>query len=277
MRLSIITINLNNRDGLQRTIDSVVSQTFHDFEWIVIDGGSTDGSKELIEQYANHFAYWVSEPDKGIYNAMNKGVKVAKGEYSLFLNSGDTLMDSSVLDNVFKNFISADIIYGNLIFLKREGENETKYYSDKLSVYDIYNNSLPHPSTFIKTNLLRKTPYDEQLQIIADWKFFLQKALEKVEFYHINIIISCFDMSGISFTNPKLLLREREKVKKNTIPSCIINEFEKLDELVFNQPDAQMKELMSLRAKNKTYHKIVTIVLVCFKAFEKVRFCKCME
>ena len=85
MKLSIITVNLNNREGLQKTIDSVVNQTFRDFEWIVIDGGSTDGSKELIEQYADHFAYWVSEPDKGIYNAMNKGIKVAKGEYLQFL------------------------------------------------------------------------------------------------------------------------------------------------------------------------------------------------
>ena len=80
MKLSIITVNYNNREGLQRTIDSVVSQTFRDFEWIVIDGGSTDGSKELIKQYADHFSYWVSEPDKGIYNAMNKGILKATGE-----------------------------------------------------------------------------------------------------------------------------------------------------------------------------------------------------
>ncbi len=89
MKLSIITVNLNNKDGLQKTIDSVISQTFKDFEWIVIDGGSTDGSKELIEKYSDYISYWVSEPDKGIYNAMNKGIKVAKGDYLEFLNSGD--------------------------------------------------------------------------------------------------------------------------------------------------------------------------------------------
>ena len=88
MKLSIITVNLNNRDGLQRTIDSVVSQTFTDYEWIVIDGGSTDGSRELIGQHQDRFAYWCSEPDKGIYNAMNKGIAHAKGEWLQFLNSG---------------------------------------------------------------------------------------------------------------------------------------------------------------------------------------------
>ena len=78
MKLSIITINYNNKAGLQKTIDSVVAQTWRDFEWIIIDGGSTDGSKELIEQYQQHFAYWCSEPDKGVYNAMNKGIDKAK-------------------------------------------------------------------------------------------------------------------------------------------------------------------------------------------------------
>ena len=114
MTLSIITVNLNNRDGLLRTIESVISQTFKDFEWIVIDGGSTDGSKELIEQYADHFAYWVSEPDTGIYNAMNKGIKMAKGEYMQFLNSGDFLRSSTILYDVFSIMPKADIIYGNI-------------------------------------------------------------------------------------------------------------------------------------------------------------------
>ncbi|MDR2910496.1 MAG: glycosyltransferase [Bacteroidales bacterium] len=95
MKLSIITINLNNVAGLQKTIESVVKQTFTDYEYIVIDGGSTDGSADIIKQHANKITYWVSEPDKGIYNAMNKGIRVAKGEYCLFLNSGDWLINSN--------------------------------------------------------------------------------------------------------------------------------------------------------------------------------------
>lgn len=96
IKLSIITVNLNNCDGLRRTIDSVVSQTFTDFEWIVIDGGSTDCSRELMEQYKDHFAFWCSEPDNGIYNAMNKGIVHANGEWLLFLNSGDWLAEKKV-------------------------------------------------------------------------------------------------------------------------------------------------------------------------------------
>ena len=83
--LSIITINYNNINGLQNTLKSVFCQSRHDFEWIVIDGGSTDGSKELLEKYTNRINYWVSEPDHGIYEAMNKGIKVAKGDYLQFL------------------------------------------------------------------------------------------------------------------------------------------------------------------------------------------------
>ena len=115
-KLSIITINRNNAAGLRKTIESVVSQTYTDFEYIIIDGASTDGSVEVIKEYAEatlpcgeglgERLYWVSEPDKGIYNAMNKGILKAQGEYLLFLNSGDWLVDKDVI----KSFIDLNII-----------------------------------------------------------------------------------------------------------------------------------------------------------------------
>ncbi len=104
MLLSIITINYNDKFGLERTIKSVQEQTFTNFEHIIIDGGSTDGSKEVIEANKNSFSYWVSEPDKGIYNAMNKGIKEAKGEYLFFLNSGDHLNGQNALDKIHVSF-----------------------------------------------------------------------------------------------------------------------------------------------------------------------------
>ena len=112
MKLSIITVNFNNVEGLRKTAESIVSQTFQDFEWIVIDGGSTDGSKELIEQYSDRIAYWCSEKDSGIYNAMNKGVRYAKGEYINFMNSGDCFADSSVLSDVSERLLDNVILYG---------------------------------------------------------------------------------------------------------------------------------------------------------------------
>ena len=110
MKLSIVTINYNNLSGLQKTIDSVLQQSFKDYEWIIIDGGSTDGGKELLEKNQNHFAYWCSEPDKGIYNAINKGLSHATGDYIQFLNSGDWLYDSTILEKVFTQILKENYI-----------------------------------------------------------------------------------------------------------------------------------------------------------------------
>ena len=115
VKLSIITVNLNNLEGLKKTYESVVCQTFTDYEWLVIDGGSTDGSREFIEQHQDKFAYWCSESDKGIYNAMNKGIVRAKGEYLNFMNSGDYFVSDKTLAKVFSREINVDILYGYVI------------------------------------------------------------------------------------------------------------------------------------------------------------------
>lgn len=121
MKLSIITVNLNNLEGLKKTYDSVVCQTFTDYEWLVIDGGSTDGSREFIEQHQDKFAYWCSEPDKGIYNAMNKGIVRAKGEYLNFMNSGDCFACEETVAEVFGKNRTADILYGYSFYGSRDG------------------------------------------------------------------------------------------------------------------------------------------------------------
>ena len=97
MKFTIITINYNNVKGLKKTIDSVISQNFSDYEFIIIDGASTDGSVDIIKEYSPHISYWVSEPDKGIYHAMNKGITVSRGEYLLFLNCTRVYGGMSVL------------------------------------------------------------------------------------------------------------------------------------------------------------------------------------
>lgn len=121
MKLSIITVNLNNLEGLKKTYDSVVCQTFTDYEWLVIDGGSTDGSREFIEQHQDKFAYWCSEPDKGIFNAMNKGIVRAKGEYLNFMNSGDCFACEETVAEVFGKNRTADILYGYSFYGSRDG------------------------------------------------------------------------------------------------------------------------------------------------------------
>ena len=231
MNLSIITVNLNNRDGLQKTIDSVVSQTFKDFEWIVIDGGSTDGSKELIEQYADHFAYWVSEPDKGIYNAMNKGVKMAKGEYLFFLNSGDALIDNNILADVFSTNPTEDILYGDIVY----------DYPDKKWVYNIQHtitaryfisgDTIPHSGgAFIKKSVISEYgPFDESLKITADWKLFLKAIVYgQASTKHLGTTLSLFDTRGISTTNTALTKQEHRAVLSELFSPAILADYNQL-------------------------------------------------
>lgn len=229
MKLSIITVNLNNKDGLPKTIDSVISQTFKDFEWIVIDGGSTDGSKELIEKYSDHISYWVSEPDNGIYNAMNKGIKASKGEYLLFLNSGDIINESTTLEDVFNLYPEDDIVTGQVINI--DTQKLLRVYNKSLFM-QLYNNTLNHQGTFIKRSLFKDRLYDETLRIVSDWKFWLQtiiwgNASTKV----IDVIVSQQEMNGISNGKNPLLKEEREKVKKEFFPPLLQKELDNLQEI----------------------------------------------
>ena len=156
MKYSIITINYNNRDGLRRTIESVVNQTFRDFEYIIIDGGSTDGSVEVIKKYADRIDYWVSEPDKGIYNAMNKGILQAHGEYLNFMNSGDCFYDEECLYKVSTSNLKADIIVGRDYHCNPQTGGEFRtIFPRRLSMFTFCKSYLPHQSTFFSKDLCK--------------------------------------------------------------------------------------------------------------------------
>ncbi len=227
MKLSIITVNLNNKEGLQKTIDSVVSQTFKDFEWIVIDGGSTDGSKELIEKYSDYISYWVSEPDKGIYNAMNKGIRVAKGDYLHFLNSSDTYIDNNTLSKFFSNSCKSDIIFGNT--LKYEGDKFTKINlkNEYITCYNLTIDTINHQCAFIKRKLFDDYGlYDESLKIVSDWKFFFDTiVIGKCSIHHVNQDIVIFDTSGISSTSIDKLRKEKMTILKQYLPEYAIDDY----------------------------------------------------
>lgn len=219
MQLSIITINYNNLEGLKKTAKSVISQTWRDFEWIIIDGGSLDGSNEYIINLNcnlnrsgwNPISYWCSEPDNGIYNAMNKGIVNAIGEYLLFLNSGDCLHDKDVLNNIEDKLQKEDIVYGDLRFVSKD-RNFVFTYPNKITTHYLLHRSLGHPATFIKSSLFDSGGYREDLRIVSDWYSFIKWFRQRKTFRHIKIVVSDFDVNGISSTNHEKLEEERRAV-----------------------------------------------------------------
>lgn len=213
--LSVITINLNNCKGLKKTIESIVSQAFNNFEFLIVDGASSDESKEVINQYNNRIDWWVSEKDTGIYNAMNKGIHKAKGKYCLFLNSGDWLSDNNILSQVFTQPQDADIISGDIAFYDST-INAVKWLvpsPEVLTAKTLFNGTLPHQATFIKRELFEKYGYyNENIRIVSDWQFFLETLLEhNVTYHHHKGLVSYFNMDGISFCKETQSLPMKEK------------------------------------------------------------------
>lgn len=271
MKLSIITVNLNNRDGLKKTIDSVISQTFRDFEWIVIDGGSTDGSKELIQEYSEHFTYWGSEQDKGIYNAMNKGVAHAKGDYCQFLNSGDWLASDTVLEEAAQKMRDCDIMYGDYDFYKEGHLSSHAVFSEYLSFDTLYYGALGHNSCFIRTALLREFPYDESLKIASDWKFLFQMLLQHRSFFHIKKTIGCFDLSGISETQPQLAITERQQCIEELSPLIVRYLVREKDFAQSHLAHFDLAEFHNLCSRHKLLSKCITALVKLIKVIDAKR------
>lgn len=199
LKISIITINYNNLEGLQRTVESVVSQTWREFEYIVIDGGSSDGSAAYLESQSEHIDYWVSEPDTGIYNGMNKGIAKATGEYLLFLNSGDHFYNDRVLMDNHNQVLDYDLIYFNCQLI---GKHFSKIvlYPDELQFSHLFYGSLPHQATFMKKELFERVGlYDENLKIVSDWKLMIIALfIHNCSYKHVNETLSTFYLDGIS-------------------------------------------------------------------------------
>ncbi|TRO63920.1 glycosyltransferase family 2 protein [Christiangramia sabulilitoris] len=213
LKISIITVNLNNKEGLQRTIKSVLNQTWKDFEYIVIDGASIDGSIGVLEDNSAKLSYWISEKDNGIYSAMNKGINIARGEYLLFINSGDELYHPKVLQENIDKISDYDIIYFNICLVKN-GEKHIHQYPKAIDYKYMMKASLGHPSTFIKKNLFdRLGLYDESLSIVADWKFFFNSIIRmRCTYMKIDSVLSVFYMDGISSKNTREVKMERAEV-----------------------------------------------------------------
>jgi glycosyltransferase involved in cell wall biosynthesis len=225
IKISIITVNLNNKAGLEKTVQSVISQTCRDYELIVIDGGSADGSKDVIRQYEEQISYWVSEKDKGIYHAMNKGISVACGEYCYFLNSGDYLVNENLFQELFKFDIYADIVSGNVLKIRKNGKYQTIRPHDKPTLHKLCIHSLPHQASLIRRDLFNEIGlYNESFRIVSDFDFFLkalvifQKSYQKVD-----LNFSYFNLEGISHNPAHYALAKEESYicLKNNFPQLV--------------------------------------------------------
>lgn len=265
--ISIITINYNDIRGLKRTLKSVSEQNMYSYEHIVIDGNSTDGSKEYIESTQNNYSYWISEPDSGVYCAMNKGIRQAKGKYLLFLNSGDILCNDKVLSDV-KPVLGNDIdfIYGNLRIEGGNGESFINKYPEVLDFNFFKTTSLGHASTFIKRSLFRiYGEYRTDLKIVSDWAFFLNAiCIEKSSYLKIDKAISIFYEGGLStaLTYDKLHKEERKKVLLENFDLYNQNFNELLDKYeIANALTFLISDKLPIVTSNKYTLKIVNFVV----------------
>ena len=211
MKFSIVTINYNNLFGLKNTVESVIKQELTDYEFIVIDGGSTDGSKEYLEKYSSYFDFWVSEHDSGVYHAMNKGLYKATGEFSLFLNSGDYLYDNEVLSRV-KNCLNSsfDLVYG---LIQWEGMEQLWNPRKDLQSFEmVFQSLIPHQATFFKTKLIQKMGgYDESYKVVSDWGLMLSMIDQGYKTQKMDLIISTCEAQGISAKYELLAKKERNQ------------------------------------------------------------------
>ena len=240
MKLSIITINRNNAAGLEKTLKSVATQTCKDFEHVIIDGASTDNSVDVIKKYESslstlkttHSVKWVSEPDKGIYNAMNKGIGMASGDYIQILNSGDSLFDEHVVERMLSALEEKEypeILYGNMIKQWPDGRtHRDSCEKGQLSMLSFYHGTLNHDSAYIRRSLFEKFGYyDENLKIVSDWEWYLKAIpLGGVQPVYVDLNVTIFDMTGVSESNTAYWKVERRPVLEREVPPMILADYD---------------------------------------------------
>jgi glycosyltransferase involved in cell wall biosynthesis len=210
--ITVITVVRNGTGMLEKTIRSVIVQRYTPVEYLVIDGASTDGSTDIIRKYESKIAGWLSEEDTGLYNAMNKGIRMAAGEWICFLNCGDVFTDCESIGKVVEGIVSGDentaVVYGNILV---SGTNREKIAKEPCNLHRMY---FCHQSAFVKTGILRRYLFDEHYRMSADLKFFKQCYYDKHVFIHLNFPVVIYDTSGISNTSRERGLRENIAVVK---------------------------------------------------------------
>lgn len=256
MKISIITI-CYNEPNLEETCQSIVNQTWQDFEWVVVDGNSNQKTQEIWDKYKYRIDKFISEPDNGRYNAMNKGIMLVSGEYLNFLNAGDYYTDNNVLQKVVELGLDKDIVYGNLNFIEKTGKLKTWNFPEVVDNEYLCISSLPHPACFIKKELFNLYGlYNEKYKVVSDWEKFLEFILMHHSSYkHINLQCANFNLEGISSTDKDLCKKERSDVLKKYFTEEQINKFlESKDSYSF------VEQIFSMKNSKNGIHKIITFL-----------------
>ena len=197
-KVTVVTVTYNNAEGLARTLPSVLAQSYPNLEYIVVDGGSTDASLALIQSHAGRIAHWVSEADGGVYDGMNKGVKLASGDWIIFMNAGDTFQNQDTVTEMFQAPADdADILYGGMLrFYEKEGVTRA-VPGRPVSVLPL---QMPcsHQSLFARRTLLERFPFSTDFSIVADHEFVLRAQLAGLRFRQVDRAIGVFATGGKS-------------------------------------------------------------------------------
>ena len=256
MKISIVTINYNNADGLRRTLESVSAQNYRDIEHVIVDAASTDGSVDIIREYAEKADYpvsWSSKKDKGVYNGMNIGIKRATGDYVQILNSGDILAAPDVTERMVAALPKGvSIFYGNMLksydgktIINRDTCGGGMYTPESFLYF--YKGTLNHDCAYIRRDLFDKYGlYNEEMKICSDWEWYVKAiALGGEKAVYTDIDVTIFDMNGVSESggkNKELIKKERREYLEKILPATILHDYD-----VFSMPIIQYQRL-------KKYH-----------------------
>lgn len=264
MKYSIITVNFNNKEGLRKTIESVIHQTFHDFEFIVIDGGSTDGSADVLKEYHTQIDYWVSEPDGGIYQGMNKGIKKATGDYLNFMNSGDCFFAVDVLEKVSAYNSDADLIVGRDYHYNNEThQGHASTQPPRTTMIHFFVATLDHQSSFIRKELFNNSLYDETYRLVSDWIFFTEKIVkEQKQIQFIPDIVCKREEGGLSEQQWEKNRKEINRYLHHFLPYGIYEDYATLAKL----DKTSLYRLFSI-CDNK---KMRRVLILCIKGIYKL-------
>lgn len=224
-KISVVTVCYNAVDSIEKTILSVINQTYQNIEYIIIDGGSTDGTVDVIKKYISHIAYWVSEPDKGIYDAMNKGIANATGDYINFMNAGDYFINNHIVADIAISVQNeyADVVFGNAVYLLGGTYYEVKATPFYVPPFIKHSMGFNHQCCFVKMEKARRFPFDLKYRLAADYNMIMTIFHNKGTFSYINLPVAYYDISGVS--KKQAFMRDAEAFSISSPETPIANYF----------------------------------------------------